>query len=175
LIWWQSLLNKGVKPMPLRYVLSIYNRSTFDISISTDASGKIGIGGCCEIGAFAYDFKDMHKPIQDQSINFKEMLAVLVAIKIFGPQLRNKSVKIMCDNLPVVCILSRKGCKFKEKKLMHLVRMICALTILHEFVWYIEHVAGVDNVLADRIFRGKDLEKVDSFLDDIGFFKLCLL
>ena len=81
------------------------------------------------------------------------MLAVVVALFIWGSKYRLSSVQIWCDNAPVVGQISKRSAPFKREDLMFLIRELCLNSINTEYHFYIEHIKGDKNKTADALSR----------------------
>ena len=79
------------------------------------------------------------------SIMPKEMLPIVVAAAVWGPQWRGLAVRTKCDNTAVVATMKTGSCK--EAHIMHLRRAY--LEAVGEFILLVEHVKGKDNIIAD--------------------------
>lgn len=81
------------------------------------------------------------------------MAAVVVALSIWGSKYHLSSVKIWCDNAPVVGQISKRSAMFKREDLMTLIRSVCLDSIDTEYHFYIEHIKGEKNKTADALSR----------------------
>ena len=87
------------------------------------------------------------------SILPKEMLPIVVAAAVWGPQWRGLIVRCKCDNTAVVATI-KLGSR-KEAHTIHLRRCLASLEAVGEFILLAEHVKGKDNVVADALSRNK--------------------
>lgn len=121
--------------------------SNVDINLFTDASD-----GC--IGAYfngAWFCKVLSPHHKHQSINWKELYAIVVAIATWGCQLSSKRLRIHCDNL-VICHVMQKGTS-KNQNLMDLVRILFFLCAHHHIECTFSHISTHDNCIADSLSR----------------------
>ena len=84
---------------------------------------------------------------QDKSIAVKELIPILIAVLIWGSELRGKHVLSNCDNEAVVSILSSRYSR--DQHLMHLLRCLFFIEAHFQFRLSASHVAGVSNMVAD--------------------------
>ena len=70
---------------------------------------------------------------------------------MFGMQLKNSIVKFYTDN-KAVCFIIR-DLSSKNEYIIHYLRKLIVLLMLHNIDLRAEHVPGVNNVLCDRISR----------------------
>ena len=119
----------------------------------TDTAAGIG-GYNCSGNYFQYyfDLKQIFKG-KKPDINWFEMLAVVVALHIWGPKYHLSSVQIWCDNAPAVGQISKRSAPFKREDLMSLIRVLCLNSINKEYHFYIEHIKGEKNKTADALSR----------------------
>ena len=89
---------------------------------------------------------DQHRPISDL-----EMLNAVAAIKLWAPQLAGHVVHIRCDNAAAVSVLqSGRG---RSPFLLACAREAWSITATHNITITVSHVAGHDNILADKLSR----------------------
>ena len=131
-----------------------YWSSNGDVCLFTDSSAAIGNG----FGAY---FKGKwtcgkwpvawHLQGLTADITLLEYFPILVAIYIWGDQLRNKKVNLRCDNASVVSIINTQTSK--SQKIMVLVRALTLKCLEFNLVLKAEHIAGVKNDIADSLSR----------------------
>jgi hypothetical protein len=85
------------------------------------------------------------------SINFLELLAVVIAVFTFGTDRPGHHINLHCDNLAVVDICNRGYCK--NKHLMSLLRLLFFCSARHQFRLLLVHIPGTSNTLADPLSR----------------------
>ena len=121
----------------------------------TDASG-CGIGGVCR----TLWYLDYLTPVeQSRSIAWRELLAVVVACRSWGSLLKGRRLLLFCDNESVVTIVNMETSKCPLK--MTLVRSLFFIAVNINFDIRLKHVAGVENIVADLLSRGR----LDAFLE----------
>lgn len=143
--------------MPFSWLL--HPRNVGDIEVYTDASTTIGVGGFEDIqngGFFGGKWSDTkgwgvmkHQP----DITYLELLGVVAAAALFGHKWTEKVIKIRCDNAGVCMMVRRKVACFRRRDLNALLLILCRLATKFRFYFWIEHIAGVDNKLADALSR----------------------
>ena len=85
------------------------------------------------------------------SIAAKELLPVIVAVALWGPQWMGSSVLCHCDNESVVAVVRGGYCK--DPSLAHMLRCLFFLEAKFDVVLTAAHVPGAENGVADSISR----------------------
>jgi hypothetical protein len=115
--------------------------------IFTDASG-VGFGaawGAAEVqGPWAEGDQGLH-------IAWLELSAVLRALQAWALRLAQRRVLIRCDNTQAVAAINHGSTRVPEGRSIS--RQIAELAVQHGFEIRAEHIAGADNVRADRLSR----------------------
>ena len=119
-----------------------------DITFSSDASGN---WGCGAIWDNAWIQLAWSAEWVDCQIAIKELLPIVLAGVIWGPNWQHKQVLVLCDNAAVVQILNAKTSK--EKTIMHLLRCLHFFCALADIKLRAEHLPGLQNTIADAISR----------------------
>eukprot|EP01083_Nonionella_stella_P065931 173195_1 len=131
-------------------------RDVHDAVIFTDAAKVYGgIGGYWHEpkGTWfqsSWDGIDKH---ETRDIQWKELMAVLVAIVINKRKLQNKVVQFWCDNEPVVYMLRKLRAKLNRPDLQFLLLQIAQILMTHEIEPDWEHIKGDANKYADALSR----------------------
>ena len=94
------------------------------------------------------------------SMPWKELFAIVAAASTWGHRWERKKVIFVTDCMPVVQALS-KGAS-RTKRIMQLIRHLHHCAALHHFVYRAEHIAGVDNVIADELPRVFDVSQLSA-------------
>ena len=81
------------------------------------------------------------------------MINISVALKIWAYQWKDKKIRVKCDNMAVVEVLTSG--KTKDGTLGTCARNIWMLSALFNISIHIEHVSGKSNVIADLFSRFK--------------------
>lgn len=121
-----------------------------EVTMVSDASGVWGCGAWSENSWFQMEWDEASR---EKNISVKELLPIIIAAVVWGPQWKGKSVCARCDNKAVVDVLRSRTSK--EKDLMQLLRCLFFLEACHQFQLSSEHIAGVDNELADDLSRNR--------------------
>ena len=118
-----------------------------EVQIWTDACDT-GWGCVCETleasGTWPVDLVHEH-------INFKELAAVMMALRSFSSQLQGKSVQIMSDSTTTVAYLNNMG--GPSSLLTDLAERIWSVALASGIRLTAKHLAGQDNTWADRLSR----------------------
>ena len=93
------------------------------------------------------------KKNKNYSIVHLEMINILVAMKVWAYQWKDKKIRIKCDNMAVVDVLISE--KTKDTTLSVCARNIWLLSALFNISIHIEHISGKSNVTADLLSRYK--------------------
>lgn len=119
-----------------------------EIQLYTDASGSFGCGAW-----WGVEWLQLQWPagMEDWSIAHKELLPIVLACMVWGPQWTRLRIKVYCDNEAVVEVVAAGYSK--ESNLMHLLRCLFLVTAFHELVIIPVHIPGARNVVADAISR----------------------
>ena len=147
------------REMPFAWLL--HPRDAGNIEVYTDASTKFGVGGFEDIingrhyglnwcdttgwGVYAY------KP----DITYLELLGVVLAADLFGAQWSGKAIKLRCDNAAVCMMVRRKAACFRRRDLNALLLVLCELATRYRFYFWIIHIAGEKNKIADGLSRNQ--------------------
>jgi hypothetical protein len=87
----------------------------------------------------------------NEHINTLELFTVVLALRRWGSELRDKHVKVWTDNTCVIAALRKQTSRGKD--LMPLIREIYLLCVQFNLTISCAHIAGRRNILADRISR----------------------
>lgn len=140
--WWLSFLDHFNGTMPM-----LDARPT--TPIYTDAC-PVAAGAVYE-GHFVHmpweatpEFKDLH-------INFKETVAVELALTTWAPYLANKKVLVHCDNKCAVALINKGSSK--NTQVMDSLRRMFWLSVTYNFKIIAQYYPGVENKYADLASR----------------------
>ena len=126
------------------------------VHIWTDALGNIGLGGFIlddpptltnAKEAFSIPLSIRWK---SKDIQFKEMMAILIALRHWRAQLAGSRVYFYCDNQAVVAGVAHKSIR---GQVMGLLRDIVLLLALSDIVLQIIWIPTTENSLADTLSR----------------------
>ena len=85
------------------------------------------------------------------NIAIKELLPIVLAVRLWSSKLSNSRILFMTDNMSVVHIINTQTSK--DDALMSLVRDLVVVTMTCNIDFRAKHVPGVDNKLADYLSR----------------------
>ena len=141
--WWARCIleHNGIS------LLWLVKEPGMDTLLQTDACPK-GYGG---ISGQEYFRGRFPKELQSKNIAILEMWAVMVALKIWAPQLRGKYFWIHVDNEAVASVLNTG--RVREQELQNTLREIALITAENQFILKARHIAGVDNRIPDWLSR----------------------
>ena len=106
------------------------------------------MGGIFENQCYALQIP---KNFNNYSIVHLEMLNIVVAIKVSANQWRDKKLRIKCDNMAVVEVLTSG--RTKDNILAACARNVWLLCAIFNISIHIEHIPGKQNVVADLLSR----------------------
>ena len=150
---WRQFLNQ---PMAYARPFMDFNKAlTADkIRMFSDASrsDKLGFGGICEqswvFGAWGTDLIRVCKP----SIEFLELYAVVVSVRLWIHRFSNKRVILFCDNQAVVGMINTTTSSCKQcLKLIRILVLHCLTCNVRVFARYINTKANVDADMLSRL------------------------
>jgi ribonuclease HI len=158
LSWWQTFLPQWNGIRLLHHPRQI-------LRLWTDPSGQKGIGGYflrpgetlssihTPAQLFSTTVPQRHKA---KHINFKEMYAVLHALRTWTTESRAGRIKLHCDNEAVVAALAKGSIKGQA---MNPLRQIAMHIALHDIELHCIWIPTKENALADALSRW-DTEKI---------------
>ncbi|XP_065884054.1 uncharacterized protein [Dysidea avara] len=150
LMWWALFLRSwnGVS------ILREYGGpQQFSNEIWTDASGTFGCGAVWGKRWLQASWSSMYKnglgEVGEDGITLKELVPIVVACAVWGPQWRQSSALVHCDNEGAVTVVNSGYSKVE--KMMHLLH--CLFFIRAQFSMEVKaiHVPGKYNGLVDAI------------------------
>ena len=124
--------------------------SSSNLHLYTDASQQLGFGAFFK-GSWTQGMWPLRWRSLKLSIAFLELFPITLALRLWGPALRNQRVILWCDNEAVVAIINSQtsGCP----RIMKLVRMFVVLCLKLNIHFKARHVPGNDNGIADALSR----------------------
>ena len=128
----------------------IINPEQQKIELTSDASGSWGCGAWSGQKWFQAEWDDASR---QKCIAVKELVPIIIAAVIWGPEWKGQLVCAHCDNKAVVDVLGSRSCK--DRDLMQLLRSLFFLEATYQFQLSAIHIAGADNELADDLSRNK--------------------
>ena len=118
-----------------------------DEIIATDAC-LTGYGGTRGKDYFRAKFP---AHLRNSNIAYLEILAVMVALKLWGQQLAGQYFWVHVDNEAVASVLNTGACR--DLELQNVLREIALIVAKHQFVIKAKHIAGVSNWVPDWLSR----------------------
>jgi hypothetical protein len=92
------------------------------------------------------------------SMPWKELYAIVAAAATWGPHWSRRRILFWTDCQPVVQALS-KGAS-RTRRMMQLIRALHFYAARHSFSYRVQHIAGVDNGIADELSRVHDVSQL---------------
>lgn len=128
--------------------------SNVSLKLFTDSSGSPDLG----CGAFfnnhwcqlAWPSSIANSPLI-RNLAFLELIPVVLALYLWGDQLKNKRIIFYIDNLALVSILNKNSSK--DKSIMKLVRHVVLITMLKNIQFKAFHIETSQNQIADALSR----------------------
>ena len=148
------------RPMSFEWFLKVKERKVCDVEVYTDAATTIGVGGFVNQdggGHFQFlwreypEWNDRHHP----DITYMELFGVVLAAKLWGKRFNRLAVGFWCDNWASVMMAIRKVACFHRRDLNDLLRELCQSVMKHDHHYWIRHIPGVKNIIADAISRNE--------------------
>ena len=161
--WWTTFMARynGVSIIPLS------DWSVPDSVVSTDSC----LSGC---GGFSYSTGEFfHAQFPDfilrleLDINCLELLAIVIALKLWGSSLKGNRINVFCDNQTSVCVLNSG--RVRNEFLSACLREVAFLCAVYETHILAVHVEGVNNRLSDLLSRSHlDWSLTARFIQQVG-------
>ena len=118
------------------------------LDLYTDAAGSLGFGALFKthwiMGAWPEQIKDL-------PITFKEIFPIVLALEIWGQELRDQCIILHIDNMAAVYILNKQSSK--DKDIMVLVRRFVLACMKFNILTKCVHLEGSSNILPDLVSR----------------------
>ena len=152
--WWHTFLGSWNGLSFLRYVGP---GCPPDHSIQTDASGTWGCGAF-----FEGRWLQLPWPSAWISCNImaKELVPIILSCGVWGRYLTRRRILFQCDNYSLVAAISKGSSK--DPLVMHLLRCLWLFVALYDIDIVAEHIAGMNNQVADMLSRNRS----DQFLSE---------
>lgn len=123
--------------------------SSTSIKLFTDASGH---SYAAVLGAQWFNGK-FPQQWHDKNIALKELLPIVLAVKVWSSLLSNKRILFMTDNQAIVHIINRQTSK--DKDIMFLVRSLVLTSLSCNLHFSAKHIPGKHNKIADLLSRSQ--------------------
>ena len=144
--WWLRLLSQWNGVSLFQYCQWVYLE---DLVVTTNAAKSQGIGLIFGTQWCSFSWpNDMPSSVH---ISVLELIPIVIAASLWGPQWQRKRILLRCDNSAVVSCLN-SGLP-KHPHLAFLVRELSMIAVVHNFSFKAVHVPGVDNRAADALSR----------------------
>ena len=151
LFWWYSYLGPLNHASFFRTIPSRVHRYSF----ASDASGSIGCGAIWASSWFQFKWAEAEgvqfHELGGDSITFKELLPIVLAVAVWGPLWRDSSVLVYCDNQGAVSVVNSGYSRVP--RIMHLLRCLFFIRARFNVELIASHIPGKVNCLADAISR----------------------
>ena len=123
-------------------------------------------GGWCENTAFQCKFPKWIVENRNISINEKEMIAVLIAVRKWGNHNENLNILAYCDNQATCKIINRGAANnlFTQQCL----RELCFIFAKHNAVIKMVYLNTKQNRISDLLSRWENIESRSQFFQLIG-------
>ena len=140
LAWWRKNVKKTYAPIQWPAISQ---------EIATDASSLIGWGAVCgsERTGGAWSAKEAHI-----HISIKEMIAIYYAIRSFKDLLKDRHVRVLCDNTTAVAVLNKMG-STRSSACNVMAQKIWKYCLPNNIYITCAHIPGVENVVPDKESR----------------------
>ncbi|XP_033739602.1 uncharacterized protein LOC117326910 isoform X1 [Pecten maximus] len=141
---WQQFINSfnGVS-----LILADRWETSNHLHFYTDASG-LGFGAVFNEQWF---YGEWPEAMMSHHITIKELFPIVIAVEIWGEQLKHKCILFHSDNDAVVSILNKHSSK--DPVVMKLVRRLVVKALQLNILFCSEHIMGKRNILADALSR----------------------
>ena len=142
LIWWQTFLQDWNGT-------SFFPAMTASLEVFSDASGSFGCGAFASpLGWFQLQWPEDWLSIH---ITAKELVPIVLAAALWGPQWTRQRISFRSDNMAVVELL--KSGTTQDPLLMHMLRCLAFYSAYYRFQITTEHIPGILNTAADALSR----------------------
>ena len=143
LAWWHTFLQhwNGVSVIP---------QATPSRSITSDASGRWGCGAIFNNLWMQLQWPPEWAPV---SIAPKELVPIVLAVAMWGPQWGSSKICAHCDNMAVVYAVNKKSAR--DPAISSLLRLLCLLCAIYDITLVARHLPGIKNTAADALSRNK--------------------
>ena len=146
LLWWNDALSSWTGKS---FFLFKDWTPAADLQLQTDASGTHGYGAYFSGRWLRGDWTAQD---EGESIEYKELYAIVVACATWGPEWSRRRIRFQCDNQAVVDCM-RSGTS-RSPSIMRLIRALYLLCVEHDFLVSAVHIPGIANTIADALSRG---------------------
>jgi hypothetical protein len=163
--WWLCCINifNGKSLIPSKMPIT---------TVMTDACNTGGAG--VFQGDWFYCNWELDWPeFKNHHINYKEILAILLAAYRWGPMWAGKRIIVYTDNMVAIAAINKAKCKCT--RILQGLRVLFWLSVKYNFHISAFHIPGVRNFEADLISRLLDLRYCKQFLNIYPVYKMNVL
>ena len=153
-IWAMKLAHEEGAPFS-SFLKPMSRRHKAEITILTDASLTIGVGGIASTGDYfqnKWSDIDLTEPAK-RDIQWRELCGVFMAIHALQDKLDRKWIHVFTDNDSVKWMLIKMRSRLSRPDLQILINKICEILLKRRIELWIDHIPGEDNVCADALSR----------------------
>lgn len=122
--------------------------SNHSLHLYTDSASTLGFGG---VLGNAWFYGSWEGYAISQHITALEMYPIVVAMHVWGSQIKNKNVQVHTDNLALSYIINNQTSR--DPVIMSMVRPFVLMCLKWNILFKASHIDGCHNVLADSLSR----------------------
>ena len=123
-----------------------------------------GVGGHFRNQCFHAQFPHAVVSGQQYNINIKELLAIIVALRLWGGHMQGSRILLRSDNLDAVLALNNR--RSRSPLVQQCLRVVWYICASYDMDLHAEHIPGYCNVAADLLSRwGSDPTAFAAFFD----------
>ena len=90
---------------------------------------------------------------KDVNIAIKELLPIVLAVRMWGNLLANKRILFFTDNEAIVHVINKQSSR--EPSIMNLVRSLVSSSLINNVQFMAKHIPGKHNIIADHLSRSQ--------------------
>ncbi|KAJ1217678.1 hypothetical protein NDU88_005271 [Pleurodeles waltl] len=132
--------------------LKVWHDCEWDVQLFSDAAGSTGFGLYWEGRWCAEEWPNEWKN-GGRSIAFLELFPLIVAVCLWGTELRHTRVLFRVDNMAVVQMVNRQSAR--EAGVLQLMRVFVLQCLRNDIHFRARHGLGVNNDIADALSRSQ--------------------
>ena len=153
-IWAMKLAHEEGAPFT-SFLKPMSRKNKSDVTILTDASLTIGVGGIASTGDyFQNKWTDINlSNPKSRDIQWRELCGVFMAIDVLQNKLERKWIHVFTDNEAVMWMLIKMRARLSRPDLQILINKICKILLKRHIELWIDHIPGEKNVCADALSR----------------------
>ena len=147
LAMWKSFLAQ-TEGKPFRFVFP----SASDTTMTSDASGAVGYG--CVMERFWFSGLWNDEWWSKQNIALLELIPIYIGTQLWMQKLSNSTITVLTDNESLVAMINTFFSR--ERTINKALKYLAAFCMNHNIVLQAHHLAGKNNVLADKLSRNME-------------------